>query len=99
MEVATLGAGRFWLVEAVYRLFKGVKSVTPGYAGSHIKDPTFEEVETGKTGHAEVVQIEFDPHEITYVDILKVFFALHDPTALSRAGCWPSVQVCDILSQ
>ncbi|MCF2136536.1 MAG: peptide-methionine (S)-S-oxide reductase MsrA [Candidatus Thorarchaeota archaeon] len=86
MELATLGAGRFWLTEAVYQLLKGIKNVTPGYAGSHVENPTFEEVETGKTGHAEVVQIEFDPEEITYVTILKVFFAIHDPTTANRQG-------------
>ncbi|MHA1770370.1 MAG: peptide-methionine (S)-S-oxide reductase MsrA [Candidatus Thorarchaeota archaeon] len=86
MEIATLGAGRFWLTEAVYQLVKGIKNVTPGYAGSHIENPTFEEVETGATGHAEVVQLEFDPEEISYVKILKVFFAIHDPTTANRQG-------------
>ncbi|MCF2136537.1 MAG: peptide-methionine (S)-S-oxide reductase MsrA [Candidatus Thorarchaeota archaeon] len=86
MEIAILGAGCFWCVEAVYRRLRGVKRVTPGYAGGHIDEPTYEEVSTGTTGHAEVCKIEFDPEEITFEEILEVFFVIHDPTTPNRQG-------------
>lgn len=85
-ELATLANGCFWCTEAVFTRLKGVKSVMPGYAGGTVKDPTYEEVCTGETGHAEAIQIEFDPHEITYDVILDVFFHTHDPTSLNRQG-------------
>lgn len=85
-EVATLGGGCFWCLDAVYGELKGVKSVLSGYSGGTVKNPTYEQVCSGTTGHAEVVQIEFDPRVISYDDILTVFFSLHDPTTLNRQG-------------
>jgi len=85
-EKATLGGGCFWCTEAVYTELKGVLKVLPGYAGGTVADPTYEEVCTGRTGHAEVVQVEFDPAQITYREILQIFFTVHDPTSLNRQG-------------
>jgi peptide-methionine (S)-S-oxide reductase len=85
-EVATLGGGCFWCVEAVYRRIDGVKSVVSGYAGGHKANPTYEEVCSGTTGHAEVVQIHFDPQRISYEEILDLFWKAHDPTTLNRQG-------------
>jgi peptide-methionine (S)-S-oxide reductase len=85
-EVATLGGGCFWCLDAVYGELKGVKSVVSGYSGGTVKNPTYEQVSSGTTGHAEVVQIEFDPRVITYDDILTVFFSIHDPTTVNRQG-------------
>ncbi|MFQ5549908.1 MAG: peptide-methionine (S)-S-oxide reductase MsrA [Gemmatimonadales bacterium] len=86
IERATLGGGCFWCVEAVYEQLRGVTRVTSGYAGGHTADPTYREVCSGDTGHAEVIQIEFDPGELAYRDILEVFFTAHDPTTLNRQG-------------
>ncbi len=85
-ETATLGGGCFWCTEAVLTELKGVRSVLPGYAGGHLANPSYEQVCTGETGHAEVVQVEFDPAVISFADLLKVFFATHDPTTLNRQG-------------
>ena len=85
-ETVTLGGGCFWCTEAVYLRMKGVEKVTPGYSGGHIKNPAYREVTTGRTGHAEVVQIVFDPKVTTFQEILEVFFATHDPTTLNRQG-------------
>lgn len=85
-ETATLGGGCFWCTEAIYLRIKGVKKVTPGYTGGLVKNPTYRQVTTGKSGHAEVVQVVFNPEEITYREILEVFFATHDPTTLNRQG-------------
>ncbi len=85
-EVATLGGGCFWCLDAVYAELEGVKSVVSGYSGGTVKNPSYEQVCSGTTGHAEVVQIEFDPRVITYEDILTVFFSIHDPTTLNRQG-------------
>ncbi len=85
-ETATLGGGCFWCTEAVFLRMKGVEKVTPGYSGGHIKNPAYREVTTGRTGHAEVIQIVFDPKVTTFVEILEVFFATHDPTTLNRQG-------------
>ncbi len=85
-ELATLAGGCFWCLEAVYELLRGVHSVTSGYSGGHVANPSYEAVCAGVTGHAEVVQVEFDPHEISYRDILDVFFTIHDPTTLNRQG-------------
>lgn len=85
-EVAVFGGGCFWCTEAVFDELRGVISVMPGYAGGSTKNPTYEEVCTGRTGHAEVTRIEFDPSEIAYKDLLTVFFATHDPTTLNRQG-------------
>lgn len=85
-EQATLGAGCFWCVEAVFQRLPGVVSVMPGYAGGTKTNPTYEEVCTGKTGHAEVAQITFDPSKISYEKLLEVFWEAHDPTTLNRQG-------------
>lgn len=86
MEVATLGAGCFWCVEAIFQDLKGVAKVESGYSGGSIKNPSYKEVCMGTTGHAEVVQITFNPQEISFAKILEVFFATHDPTTLNRQG-------------
>ncbi|HYT64330.1 MAG TPA: peptide-methionine (S)-S-oxide reductase MsrA [Gemmatimonadales bacterium] len=85
-ELATLAGGCFWCLEAVFEQLRGIRKVTSGYAGGHVPNPTYEAVCTGTTGHAEVVQVEFDPNEISYWDLLGVFFTLHDPTTLDRQG-------------
>ena len=85
-EIATLGGGCFWCVEAVFQRIDGVISVKPGYAGGNVKNPTYKQICTGKTGHAEVAKIEFDPSKITYSQILNVFWQSHDPTTLNRQG-------------
>jgi peptide-methionine (S)-S-oxide reductase len=84
--VAVFGGGCFWCTEAVFDELRGVKSVVSGYAGGSTKNPTYEEVCGGGTGHAEVIKIDFDPTEITFKDLLTVFFATHDPTTLNRQG-------------
>ncbi|TFF95494.1 peptide-methionine (S)-S-oxide reductase [Candidatus Thorarchaeota archaeon] len=86
MQKATFGGGCFWCTEAVFERLKGVKTVTSGYAGGHTMDPTYQEVSSGSTGHAEVTQIEYDPDVISYEDLLEVFFETHDPTTLNRQG-------------
>jgi peptide-methionine (S)-S-oxide reductase len=86
METAIFGAGCFWCVEAIFQNLKGVESVVPGYAGGHVANPTYEQVSQGKTGHAEVAKIEFDPQVIKFTDLLNVFFATHNPTTLNRQG-------------
>jgi peptide-methionine (S)-S-oxide reductase len=83
---ATFGAGCFWHVEALFRQVKGVKSTTVGYLGGSLKDPTYEDVCSGQTGHAEVVQVEYDPNMVSYNDLLTVFWNNHDPTTLNRQG-------------
>src|SRR5689334_5244108 len=85
-EVATLGGGCFWCLEAVYLGVDGVNSVESGYAGGHTQHPTYEQVCDGVTGHAEVVNVDFDPAKIGYREILDIFFAIHDPTQLNRQG-------------
>lgn len=85
-EVATLGGGCFWCVEAIYQDIKGVTSAISGYSGGQIKNPTYQQVCTDTTGHAEVVNVEFDPDVISYRDILDIFFSIHDPTTLNRQG-------------
>ncbi|NIR44043.1 MAG: peptide-methionine (S)-S-oxide reductase MsrA [Gemmatimonadetes bacterium] len=84
--VATLAGGCFWCLEAVYEQLQGVKSVKSGYSGGHVPDPTYQQVCTGTTGHAEVVQVEFDPEMISFRELLEVFFSIHDPTTLNRQG-------------
>ncbi len=86
LETATLGGGCFWCVEAALRRIEGVEDVTSGYAGGHLEDPTYEQVCAKTTGHAEVVQVAFDPEEITYRELLEVFFTIHDPTTKDRQG-------------
>ncbi len=85
-QIATLAGGCFWCLEAVYDELKGVEDVVSGYAGGHVPHPSYERVCTGETGHAEVVQIKFDPQVISFNEILKVFFTIHDPTTLNRQG-------------
>ena len=85
-QVAMFGAGCFWCTEAVFQRTPGVKKTTPGYAGGHVKNPTYQDVCTGETGHAEVTRIEFDPAQVTYEQLLKVFWEVHDPTSLNRQG-------------
>lgn len=84
--MATLAGGCFWCLEAVFDRLQGVRSVVSGYAGGHVENPSYQAVCTGTTGHAEVVQIEFDPQQVSYRDLLGVFFAIHDPTTLNRQG-------------
>ena len=86
MELATLANGCFWCTEAVFKRVKGVISVTSGYTGGKRENPTYEQVSTGATGHAECLQIEFEPKVISYDKILDIFFATHDPTQLNRQG-------------
>lgn len=85
-EKATLGGGCFWCIEAVFERFAGVKSAVSGYAGGTVKNPTYKQVCGGDTGHAEVIEVEFDPGKITYSQILEIFWAAHDPTTLNRQG-------------
>jgi peptide-methionine (S)-S-oxide reductase len=85
-EVATLAGGCFWCLEAVFLGLQGVERVVSGYMGGHVPNPTYRDVCEGDTGHAEVVQIEFDPAVLSYRDLLEVFFAIHDPTTLNRQG-------------
>ncbi|MFW9870796.1 MAG: peptide-methionine (S)-S-oxide reductase MsrA, partial [Candidatus Thorarchaeota archaeon] len=86
METTTLGSGCFWCTEAVFQQLKGVESVVSGYSGGHVENPSYNQVTTGRTGHAEVCQIQFDPEQISYEEILEVFFNTHDPTTLNRQG-------------
>lgn len=86
LKTATLGAGCFWCVEAVFQKLKGVEKVTSGYAGGHVKNPSYKEVTRGNTGHAEAVQVLYDPQVIGYEQLLEVFWKTHDPTTLNRQG-------------
>ncbi|QCR21890.1 peptide-methionine (S)-S-oxide reductase MsrA [Pontibacter sp. SGAir0037] len=86
LEKATFAGGCFWCTEAFFERLKGVKKVVSGYAGGHVKNPTYQQVSAGTTGHAECVQIYYDPQLLTYQDLLEVFFATHDPTTLNRQG-------------
>src|SRR5215813_8316042 len=85
-EVATLGGGCFWCLEAVFEQMRGVEKVESGYAGGAVPDPSYRAVCSGLTGHAEVVQVTFDPAVTSFRDVLEVFFAVHDPTTLNRQG-------------
>ncbi len=86
LETAVFGGGCFWCTEAIFSRINGVKDVTSGYSGGSVANPSYREVTTGRTGHAEVVQITYDPSEISYVQLLEVFFKTHDPTTLNRQG-------------
>lgn len=86
VELATLAGGCFWCLEAVYKELRGVTRVVSGYAGGHVESPTYREVCEGTTGHAEVVQITFDPSAVSYKELLEVFFTIHDPTTPNRQG-------------
>ncbi len=85
-EIATLGAGCFWCVEAVFQDLRGVEKVVSGYAGGKVQNPTYEQVCSGTTGHAEAVQISFDPQVISFAELLEIFWRTHDPTTLNRQG-------------
>ncbi len=86
LEMATFGAGCFWCVEAIFENLEGVEKVESGYSGGGIKDPTYREVTSGKTGHAEVIQLTYNPNVVTYQELLEVFWQTHDPTTLNRQG-------------
>jgi peptide-methionine (S)-S-oxide reductase len=97
MELATFGAGCFWCVEAVFQNLKGVEKVVSGYAGGRIKNPTYKEVCSGLTGHAEVIQITFDPAIISYEELLEILFKTHDPTTLNRQGADAGTQYRSVI--
>jgi len=97
IEKATLGGGCFWCTEAVFKQLKGVAEVLPGYSGGDVKNPTYREVCEGSTGHAEVVQITFNPDVASYEEILEVFFATHDPTTLNRQGADAGTQYRSVI--
>jgi peptide-methionine (S)-S-oxide reductase len=96
-ELVTLGGGCFWCVEAIYQRIHGVKSVASGYAGGKTQNPTYQEVCSGLTGHAEVIQIEFDPAQVSLADILNVFWLAHDPTTLNRQGADTGTQYRSVI--
>ena len=96
-ETATLGGGCFWCTEAIFKSLKGVETVESGYSGGHNKNPTYKEVCTGETGHAEVIQITFDPKIISFDEILEVFFETHDPTSLNRQGADAGTQYRSVI--
>lgn len=85
-ETATLGGGCFWCTEAVFQLLRGVEQVVSGYSGGHLLNPDYRSVCNGNTGHAEVIQIQFDPTQISYADLIRIHLATHDPTTLNRQG-------------
>ncbi len=85
-EIATLGGGCFWCLEAVYDMLRGVESVESGYAGGHVANPTYRQVCNGTTGHAEVIQVTYNPSVVSFGDLLDVFFTVHDPTTFNRQG-------------
>jgi peptide-methionine (S)-S-oxide reductase len=97
LETATLGGGCFWCLEAVYQEVPGVQEVVSGYAGGHVEHPTYRQVCNQETGHAEVVQVTFDPKEIPYRRILEIFFTIHDPTQLNRQGADRGTQYRSII--
>jgi peptide-methionine (S)-S-oxide reductase len=96
-ELATLGGGCFWCMDAVYERLPGVISLTSGFSGGSTKDPSYQDVCTGTTGHAEVIQIKFDPAKITYSKLLEVFWQAHDPTTLNRQGADEGTQYRSII--
>lgn len=85
-EIVAFGGGCFWCTEAVFKMLRGVSKVLPGYAGGHTENPTYDQVCSGKTGHAEVVYLEYDPSQVKFRDLLTVFFGSHDPTTKNRQG-------------
>src|SRR5205814_1211833 len=97
LEQATLGGGCFWCLEAVYIELRGVERVISGYAGGTVPNPSYEQVCSGRTGHAEVVQVAFNTAEISYRDILEVFFTIHDPTTLNRQGADAGTQYRSVI--
>jgi peptide-methionine (S)-S-oxide reductase len=97
IEMATFGSGCFWCTEAFFQRLNGVKRVVSGYAGGKIKNPSYREVCSGLTGHAEVIQVTFDPSQISYHDLLEVFFSTHDPTTLNRQGADTGTQYRSVI--
>lgn len=97
LEIATFGGGCFWCMDAVFKMLPGVKSITSGFAGGHTENPTYRQVCEGDTGHAEVIQIVFDPHQITYAKLLDYFWDAHDPTTLNRQGADEGTQYRSII--
>jgi peptide-methionine (S)-S-oxide reductase len=96
-EFATFGGGCFWCTEAVLERVPGVKAAISGYAGGHVKNPSYKEICTGETGHAEVIQVEFDPVVVSYEKLLEVFFEAHDPTTLNRQGADTGTQYRSVI--
>lgn len=96
-ETATFGAGCFWCVEAIFQQLEGVESVSSGYSGGKIKNPTYREVCSGLTGHAEVIQVVYDPNRISFVDLLEAFWGSHDPTTLNRQGADTGTQYRSVI--
>jgi len=96
-QLATMGGGCFWCTEAVIQRLPGVKKVVSGFAGGHVANPSYEEVCTGTTGHAEVIQVEFDPAVVSYEKILEVFFEAHDPTTMNRQGADEGTQYRSVI--
>lgn len=97
LEIATIGGGCFWCMEAVFNQIRGIKKIVSGYSGGSIMNPTYRQVSTGRTGHAEVVQLLYDPDVISYTEILKIFFAMHDPTTLNRQGADEGTQYRSVI--
>lgn len=96
-QVATLGGGCFWCTEAVFQQIRGITSVESGYCGGQVHNPTYEQICTGTTGHAEVVRLRFDPTLISYAEILEIFFTIHDPTTLNRQGADKGTQYRSVI--
>lgn len=97
LQTATLGGGCFWCTEAVFQQIRGIHLVESGYAGGQVHQPSYEQICTGKTGHAEVVRLQFDPLVISYEDILEIFFTIHDPTTLNRQGADTGTQYRSVI--
>ena len=97
VEIATLGGGCFWCIEAIFQRLQGVQKVESGYSGGARKNPTYDQVSSGGTGHAEVIQITFDPSVISYAELLNVFFHLHDPTTLNQQGADSGTQYRSVI--
>lgn len=96
-EIIVLGGGCFWCTEAVFKMLKGVYSVEPGYAGGTIENPTYEQVSTGTTGHVEVIEVQYNPEDLAFEEILRVFFATHDATQLNRQGADVGPQYASVI--
>ncbi|GGX14825.1 peptide-methionine (S)-S-oxide reductase MsrA [Undibacterium macrobrachii] len=96
-QIATLGGGCFWCTEAVFQQIRGIHTVESGYCGGHVHNPSYEQICTGTTGHAEVVRLVFDPDVITYAEILEIFFTIHDPTTLNRQGADQGTQYRSVI--
>lgn len=95
--IATLGGGCFWCTEAVFQQIRGISKIESGYSGGQVHQPTYQQICTGKTGHAEVVRLAFDPAVISYTDILDIFFTIHDPTTLNRQGADSGTQYRSVI--